>query len=121
MPNVNLMANHPLERPLASSATIVSTGTAVPSNVLTRELVKEYFGKAFSISGRRLNAILEVVDNARIERRYTIFPVDQLIAPRSLTETSIEYRNHAIALGRSAVQQALDRAGMTPQDIDLFV
>jgi alkylresorcinol/alkylpyrone synthase len=101
--------------------TIASAVTAVPPHVLSRELVKEYLGRTFSLSGRRLEAILDVVDNSRIERRYAIFPVDYLIEPRSLTQTNQEYREHAICLGRCAAQQALERAGLTPGDVDLFL
>ncbi|HEY1865949.1 MAG TPA: 3-oxoacyl-[acyl-carrier-protein] synthase III C-terminal domain-containing protein [Candidatus Acidoferrales bacterium] len=105
------------ERPI----TIASTATAVPPNVLSRELVKDYIGGVFNLSGRRLDAILEVIDNSKIDRRYSIFPVDYLIEPRPLAQTSGEYREHAIALGRSVVQEALDRASITPQDVDLFI
>jgi alkylresorcinol/alkylpyrone synthase len=101
--------------------TVASTATTVPQHVLSRELVKEYFGSTFSLSGRRLEAILAVVDSSQIERRYSIFPVDHLIEPRSLTQTAQEYRENAICLGRRAAQQALDRAGVSPGDVDLFV
>ena len=60
--------------------------TALPPHVLSREIVKEYFGCVFGVSGRRLEAILAVVDNSRIDRRYTIFPVDYLIEPRPLAQ-----------------------------------
>ena len=72
--------------------TIASTATAVPPNVLSLELVKEYFGRTFSLSSRRLSAMLEVLDNSRIERRYSLFPVDYLVETRSLTQKNSEYR-----------------------------
>ena len=77
----------------------------VPPHVLSRDIVKEYFGRVFGISGRRLDAILEVVDNSRIDRRYSIFPVDYLIEPRPLAQINREYRDHAIALTRCAAQR----------------
>jgi alkylresorcinol/alkylpyrone synthase len=104
-----------------SAIRIAATATAFPPHVISRSLVKQYFGSVFSVSGRRLDAMLEVVDNSRIDRRYTIFPVDYLIEPRSLAQTSREYREHAFALGRRVAQEALDRAGVTPQDVDLFI
>src|SRR6185437_3621596 len=101
--------------------TIASTAIAVPPHVLSRDLVKQYVGSTFSLSGRRLDAILEVVENSRIDRRYAIFPVDYLIQPRSLEQTAKEYREHALSLGRRVTQEALDRAGLLPKDIDLFI
>src|ERR1700674_2702741 len=108
--------SHPAPR-----ATIASAVTAVPPNVLSCDLVKEYIGRVFQLSGRRLEAILEVIDNSKVDRRYSIFPVDYLIEPRPLAQTSREYREHGILLARRVAQDALDRAGMTPEDVDLIV
>jgi alkylresorcinol/alkylpyrone synthase len=105
----------------APRVTIASAVTAVPANVLSRDLVKEYIGRVFQLSGRRLEAILEVIDNSKVHRRYSIFPVDYLIEPRPLAQTTREYREHGILLARRVAQDALDRAGMTPEDVDLIV
>jgi alkylresorcinol/alkylpyrone synthase len=101
--------------------TIAATATAVPSNVLSLDVVKEYFGRTFSLSGRRLEAMMEVLDNSRIERRYSLFPVDYLVQPRSLTQTNLEYREHAIVLSRKVAEEALERAGCAPSDVDMII
>jgi alkylresorcinol/alkylpyrone synthase len=103
------------------SIVVASTATALPPHVLSREIVKEYFGRVFGVSGRRLDAILSVVDNSRIDRRYTIFPVDYLIEPRPLAQITGEYREHAIVLSRCAARQALERAGISAADVDMIV
>jgi alkylresorcinol/alkylpyrone synthase len=103
------------------SIVVASTATALPPHVLSREIVKEYFGRVFGVSGRRLEAILAVVDNSRIDRRYTIFPVDYLIEPRPLAQINREYREHAIVLSRCAARQALERSGIAAADVDLIV
>jgi alkylresorcinol/alkylpyrone synthase len=100
---------------------IASTATAVPKHVISRQLVEEQIGRVFSLSGRRLEAVLEIVANSRIERRYSIFPVEYLIEPRPLEQISREYRDHSLCLGRRAAQQALDRAGIPPQDVDMIL
>src|SRR5580704_14855509 len=105
----------------APRVTIASAVTAVPPNVLSCDLVTEYIGRVFQLSGRRLEAILEVIDNSKVDRRYSIFPVDYLIEPRPLAQTTREYREHGILLARRVAQDALDRAGMTPEDVDLIV
>ena len=101
--------------------TITATATAVPPNVLSRELVKEYFGRTFSLSGRRLQAMLEVLDNSRIDRRYSLFPVDDLVETRSLTQRNSEYREHAIALSRKVAEEALARANRSAADVDMII
>jgi alkylresorcinol/alkylpyrone synthase len=101
--------------------TIASTATAVPPHVLSRELVKEYYGRTFALSARRLKAMLEVLDNSRIERRYSLFPVDYLVETRSLTQRNSEYREHAIALSRQVAREALERANRRAADVDMIV
>ena len=101
--------------------TVASTATAVPPHIYPREFVKENFGRVFGITGPRLEAIHQVIDNSRIERRYSLFPVDYLTLPRSLSQTSREYREHALALCRRVAQEALDRAGLAASDVDLFI
>ena len=115
-------ANHESHlRHRSHSIRIASTATAVPPHVITRSFVKEYFGQVFSVTGRRLDAILQVVDNSRIDRRYAILPAEHLITPRPLAEISREYREHSICLGRRVVRQALDKAGIAASDVDLFI
>jgi alkylresorcinol/alkylpyrone synthase len=107
--------------PESNSVVIASTATAVPQHVISREFVEAQIGRVFSLSGRRLEAVLEIVGNSRIDRRYSIFPLEYLIEPRPLEQISREYRDHSVCLGRRAAQQALDRAGITPQEVDLIL
>jgi alkylresorcinol/alkylpyrone synthase len=101
--------------------TIAATSTAVPPHVLSLELVKEYFGRTFSLSGRRLKAMIEVLDNSRIDRRYSLFPVDYLVETRSLTQRNSEYQEHAIALARQVAEEALARANRKAADVDMII
>src|SRR6185295_20339448 len=101
-----------------ASPVIASTATAVPQHIISRETVEAQIGKVFSLSGRRLEAILEVVANSQIERRYSIFPVEYLIEPRSIEQTGREYREHSLCLGRRAAQKALEKAQIAPSEVD---
>ena len=65
-------------------ATIAGTSTVVPPHLLTRETVKDRIGEVFSLQGKRLEAIQEVVDNSRIDQRYSVYPVDYIVEPRPL-------------------------------------
>jgi alkylresorcinol/alkylpyrone synthase len=104
-----------------ASPVIASTATAVPQHVISREIVEAQIGRVFSLSGRRLEAVLEILGNSQIERRYSIFPLEYFIEPRPLEQISKEYRDHSVCLGRRAAQKALDRAGIAPQEVDLIL
>jgi alkylresorcinol/alkylpyrone synthase len=100
---------------------IAATSTAVPPNLLTRDDVKTYMRRVFDIGGRRLDAMMTVIDNAQVHQRHSIFPVDYIIQPRSLQQLSLEYKEHAIGLGREAAQACLSKAGMAPNDVDMII
>src|ERR1700682_466796 len=105
--------NHP--------ATIAATATAVPPHVLTREDVKTYMRDIFDVGERRLDAMMTVIDNAQVRTRHSIFPIEDIVRPRSLAHTSREYQDHAVCLGRRAATTCLASAGMTPDDIDMII
>jgi len=105
----------------AHSCAIAATATAVPPHTITREAVKYYIGKVFDIPERRLEAMMSIVDNANVQKRHSIFPVEYIVEPRPLSQTNNEYIEHAIKLGREATVKCLERAGLKPQDIDLII
>lgn len=104
-----------------TTATIAATATAVPPYLLTREDVKTYIRKVFDIGERRLDAMMTVIDNAQVCQRHAIFPVEYIVQPRSLAQTSLEYQEHAVCLGRRVAAECLAKAGMAPSDIDMII
>jgi len=100
---------------------VASVATALPPHIVTAEQVKQYFPRVFPLDPRRLQVMLSVVDHSAIERRHVIRPVEEIIEPRPLSQLTQEYREHALALGRTAVCQALARAGLAPRDVDLLI
>ena len=105
----------------AAGATILSTATAVPPHVITRDDVKYYLGRVFDIPERRVEAMLSIVANAQVEKRHVLYPIDYTIEPRSLAKTNQEYIEHSIALGQQVAEASLAKAGMKPADIDLLL
>jgi alkylresorcinol/alkylpyrone synthase len=103
------------------AATIAATATAVPPHILTSEDVKTYIRKVFDLEDRRLDAMMAVIDNAQVFKRHAIFPVEYIVEPRSLQQTSVEYQEHAVILGRQAAEACLSRARMVPADVDMII
>jgi alkylresorcinol/alkylpyrone synthase len=122
--STNLTQEHsrrPLDEDAGHAATIAATATAVPPHVLTRDDVKTYIRKVFDLEERRLDAMMAVIDNARVHQRHAIFPVDYIVEPRSLGQTTVEYQEHAVRLGRQAAEACLAKAGMVPADVDMII
>lgn len=107
--------------PNGSGITIVATSLALPPYCITCDDVKQHVGRVFPLTGARLDAILSIVDNSQVRKRYCIHPLEYAVQPRSLEQTSCEYREHSVKLGREAACRALTRAGLQPPEIDLIV
>ena len=105
----------------AAGATILSTATAVPPHVITRDDVKYYLGRVFDIPERRVEAMLSIVANAQVEKRHVLYPIDYTIEPRSLAKTNQEYIEHSIAFGQQVAEASLAKAGLKPADVDLLL
>src|ERR1700681_3098667 len=110
-----------LGEPRDHVATIAAAATAVPPYVLTREDVKTYMRRVFDVGERRLDAMMTVVDNAQVHTRHSIFPIEYIVEPRSLAQTSRDYQEHAVRLGQRAAEACLASARMTPPDIDMII
>ena len=102
-------------------AAICASATAVPPHLITRDDVKYYMGKVFDIPDRRVEAMMAIVDNAQVHQRHAIFPIDYTIEPRPFGQTNNEYIEHAIKLGQESAEKCLQKAGLSPQDIDLII
>jgi alkylresorcinol/alkylpyrone synthase len=104
-----------------SHCTIAATATALPPYTMTREDVKFYMGRVFDIPDRRLEALMSIADNAQVNKRYSIFPIEYTVEPRPLSKTNDEYIEHAVKLGRQAAEDCLQRAGLRPDEVDLII
>jgi len=101
--------------------TLAATTTAVPPYPLRRVDVQRALRTTFHLDERRQAAALAIVDNAQVEQRYSVFPLEYLIRPRSLTQTIQDYREQALGLTRQVAQRCLDQAGLAASDIDLII
>lgn len=88
---------------------------------MTRDDVKFYMGRVFDINERRLEAMMAIVDNAQVHKRYSIFPIEYTVEPRALSKTNQEYMEHAVKLGRQAAEECLRRADVRPDEVDLII
>jgi alkylresorcinol/alkylpyrone synthase len=88
---------------------------------MTREDVKYYLGRVFDIPDRRLEALMSIADNAQVNKRYSIFPIEYTIEPRPLSKTNEEYIEHAVKLGRQAAEECLQSASLRPDEVDLII
>jgi alkylresorcinol/alkylpyrone synthase len=100
---------------------IVATATAVPPHSATQEEVKDRLRALLPLDARHMAAALALFDHTGVERRRSVYPIDDFGRRRSMGQISEEYRRHALALGRQVAAHALDAASTRPDEIDLFI
>jgi alkylresorcinol/alkylpyrone synthase len=101
-------------------ATIATVGTAVPRHVLTREDVRDACLAIFrDLPG--LDRLIEIVENAGVERRHVCFPATYYLEPRGFEERNLDYQAQACSLGAEAIQACLEPTGLEPADIDHLI
>jgi alkylresorcinol/alkylpyrone synthase len=100
---------------------IVATATAVPRHSATQEEVKERLRALLPLDARRLEAALSLFDHTAVERRRSVYPIEDFGRRRTLGEISEQYRAHALALGGDVAARALAAAGVRADEIDLFI
>jgi alkylresorcinol/alkylpyrone synthase len=93
----------------------------VPPHRIPQETVKAQVRKLLPLPPQRLDAVMELFDNALVDSRFSVAPVAELGVRRGLTELMGIYQQHAVPLAQQVAAAALDRAGLRPRDVDLVI
>jgi alkylresorcinol/alkylpyrone synthase len=108
--------------PGSLSPRLLSLATAVPKHILGQDTVSETARSVFGMAGvADLERMIAVFGNAGIDRRYSTVPVAWYEAKHGWTDRNSLYLENALALIEEAGRDALDQAGLRPQDIDAVV
>ncbi len=100
---------------------IASIGTAVPPYIIrqaeSRTFARNLFADAFS----DIDRLLTVFDSAQVEQRHFCTPLDWFATTSSWEEKNRLYIEHAVSLSRQAAETCLQRAGLSPTDVDMIL
>lgn len=102
-------------------ATITTVATAVPPNVIPQADVTAAMQRHFALEPAKLASLKVLFENAWVKRRYSAVPLEELSKPRSLTQSTQIYREHAALLGRKVASDCLEQAGIRATDVDLLI
>lgn len=101
--------------------TIVATATAVPEYLVYQADAAEACAGALPVEPRRMASVRAIFENAGVRERYLARPLDWVMTPRPLGESSREYQAHAVSLGRRVAADCLARAGLSARDVDMLI
>jgi alkylresorcinol/alkylpyrone synthase len=100
---------------------ITSIGTAVPPYIIRQEESREFARNLFADSFKDIDRLLTVFESAQIEQRHFCTPLDWFATTPSWEEKNRLYIENAVRLSAEAARRCLEKAGLTPQDIDMIV
>src|SRR5262245_9933155 len=101
-----------------SMARIVSLATASPPHVVTQAEAREFSRRLFARAYPDVERLLEIFDNAQIEKRHVAAPVEWFEEERSFPERNARYVEEAVRLTEAVAREAIAGAGLAPGDID---
>lgn len=104
-----------------AAVSILSLATAAPSYVIEQRDVAAVAPKALPGFFERFPGMIEVFNNAGIERRRAVRPLEWYLKPHDWRERSEVYLEEALKLYEQVARDAMDRARVKPEEIDLVV
>jgi len=102
-------------------ATIAAVGTAVPDHRVPQADVKEAVRRMFGASVPQLDRLLTIFEHGGIESRHFCVPLEWFLLPHDAEEKHRLFVEHASALAERAARRCLDRAGVSPSEVDHIV
>lgn len=101
---------------------ILSVGTALPEHVVVQDEAAEFALRHFGGRLAKHSQLMSIFPNTHIQKRHFVRPLDWFAThEHSLKERNDIYVQSAEYLSLQAAQCALDRAGLTSQDVDYVV
>lgn len=100
---------------------LIALATAVPPYAVHQDDVKRLAERLFATALDPGSRLLDVFDNAEIEKRHLCVPLSWLFEKHPFGEQNALYIENAKQLGAAVAQSALERAGLSARDIDHVV
>jgi alkylresorcinol/alkylpyrone synthase len=100
---------------------IAAVAPVLPEHSSTQEEIVAVMGPLLSPDPRRRALIARMYASSTVERRYSALPLERYRDLGSLTESNAEWFRAAVSLGERAVREALDAAGLRPDEVDLLL
>ena len=101
---------------------ILSVGTALPEFVVSQADAAEFALRHFSGKLAKHSQLMSIFPNTRIDKRHLVRPLDWFANhAHSWKERNDIYVESAEALSACAAKKALEKAGLSPEQVDFIV
>jgi len=100
---------------------ISAVGTAVPPYAYDQGVTKDFGRALFQEAFPDIDRLLAVFNHASIDQRHFSAPKEWFEREHSFADKNNLYHATALDVGKAAVLECLDAAGLGPKDVDHFV
>lgn len=101
---------------------ILSSSKVVPEFSRTTADILPYIDKWLEGQTQRFrDKVLRIFKYAEVDKRYSIMDIDEVFRETSFEEKNDFFIEKSIELSEEALKKALDKAGLSPQDIDIVI
>jgi alkylresorcinol/alkylpyrone synthase len=100
---------------------IIALGSALPRHRLSASDFERTLATAFAPFYADTRPLLRMAERCGVRERYIALPAEEILSPRSLSDSNRVYQQQAIELGEQAATRALSAAGVAAERIDLIV
>jgi len=100
---------------------IIAAAHALPPHVVTQQTVKEIVRQVFAATIEDLERLLTVFDNARIDTRQFMMPLDWYLEPHTQLECTTVYQQQGLALLEDAAGECLARSGCRAAQVNHLI
>ena len=102
-------------------ATLTALATALPPHVITQRQVIDGARSVFAARSDAFERLAPAFDNAGVETRHSCVPLEWYLEPHGWPDRNALFLKHAVDLLAEAATRCLERAGLTPADVDALV
>jgi alkylresorcinol/alkylpyrone synthase len=106
---------------MLSNVKLLSVATAVPPHAINQRDAATAAHQSFSARFDDFERLVKVFETSQIRTRYLVRPLEWYMAPLGWAARNAAYLDGACGLFCAAATQALDRAGLTAQQVDTVV
>jgi alkylresorcinol/alkylpyrone synthase len=104
-----------------SRARIASVGTALPPYRYPQGVLTEAFADMVLPDGQGRDVLERLHASARVEHRHVALPIERYASLEGFGAANDVFIDVGLELGERAIREALDRAGLTPADVDVLM
>jgi alkylresorcinol/alkylpyrone synthase len=102
-------------------ATILSTAKRLGDYRYTQEETEPWLRRWLDGRGEARERVLQMCRNSQVGARTSAVPIQEVFRERSFEEKNNIYKEKAVELAGEAARRALERAGVSPKEIDLII